>query len=1218
MLSRFTPACVCLQETMLGASTPPSPPGYRVHYSSPVNGQGHHGGTAILIRSDVPSVPLQLQSPLQVVAAKVFLGRFYTVCSIYLPPGAPVERADLDALVRDLPSPFLLLGDFNGRHPLWDDGDTTPRGILLASFIEDADLEVLNSGDVTHFHIQTGTFTAIDLSLCTSDSLLDFSWWVLPDLYGSDHFPILLESTTSAPQSRSPRWRLDKADWRLFTDLTSSVRPLDDFGTCDEAATYFTDALHSAALQSIPRTSGRFPKRPVPWWNAGCTNAVKEKNAAFARLQRHRGDPHCLVAFKRARARARRTLKEAQRSSWKSYVSSITARTPLTKVFNRVRKIAGKFSASPPPVLSHAGETVADPKTVADLFAEHFASVSRKDPAAPGARHRRDLESHGVNFASPGGESYNVPFVVSELRIALAHCHDSSPGLDDVPYAFLRHMSDNAFTFLLNLYNLIWRTGVFPSSWAVAVVLPIPKPGKDHLQATNYRPISLTSCICKVLEKMVNVRLMWYLESRSLLSPVQYGFRKVRSTTDALLSLESSVCEAFASNHHQVTVFFDLEKAYDTAWCHGILLSLCEFGLRGRLPIFIRQFLAHRVLRVRVGSILSEACPLQDGVPQGSILSVTLFAVAINGVIGVLPDGVRSSLYVDDLCISFSAARMSLIERKLQLALNRVSRWADEKGFRFSTSKTVAMHFCRKRGVHPDPDLYLGDRRLSCVETTRYLGLMFDSRLTWVPHFRSVKAACVKALSLLRVLSHTSWGADRDTLLLLHRSLILPKLEYGCEVYSSATDARLRMLDSVHHAGVRLATGAFRSSPIPSLLVDAGFWPLDLRRQSSLLRYWFRVHRLPESVPTMSLLRDSRSQAYITRPSLPKPFGFRAASIMTELSIPSTPVCPFRIPRVGYWQFPDISLCSPVVDCKRNLPSPVSHDLFLEHSSAHSATIPVFTDGSKSDTGVGFGVVFPSFSRGGSLPSIASVFTAELSAIVLALQIIFTLPVSSFTIFSDSRSVLSALRSFHSLFNPLVLSALEWVYLLHQRGYRIGFCWVPGHVGVYGNERADSLAREAAARPAPPSPVPFRDMFPSIRQAVAAAWQLRWNSHVATSKMGELTKYVVPPWNYSHVRDRRAQTLLARLRLGHTRLTHSYLMSRDHVPYCDDCLVPLTVRHILVECPSLIDLRHRYLYRCRGRGNGVYCLSRILGPSCLAPGHDIFRYLEEAGFLSKF
>ena len=218
---------------------------------------------------------------------------------------------------------------------------------------------------------------------------------------------------------------------------------------------------------------------------------------------------------------------------------------------------------------------------------------------------------------------------------------------------------------------------------------------------------------------------------------------------------------------------------------------------------------------------------------------------------------------------------------------------------------------CRLRGVHPDLDLYLAHRRISCEETTRYLGLLFDSCLTWVSHLRFVKAACQKSLSLLRILAHTSRGADRDTPLPLHRTLILSKLEYGCEVYSSATETRLRVLSSVHHAEIRLATGAFRSFPIPSLLVDADVVPLDLRRQSSLLRCWFRTQRLLESVPCMSILRDSRSPAYATRSSLPKPFGFRAASVLSAFSVPSAPVCPYRLPKVGYWQFPGVSVCAP-------------------------------------------------------------------------------------------------------------------------------------------------------------------------------------------------------------------------------------------------------------------------------------------------------------------
>ena len=114
-------------------------------------------------------------------------------------------------------------------------------------------------------------------------------------------------------------------------------------------------------------------------------------------------------------------------------------------------------------------------------------------------------------------------------------------------------------------------TTVTQQSGGLAIILAFVKPGKDKFLAASYRPIALTSCLCKLMEKMVNARLVWYLEKKGILSPIQCGFRRMHSTTDVLVRLESSICEAFASKEHHVTVFFYLEKAYDTAWRHGIL-----------------------------------------------------------------------------------------------------------------------------------------------------------------------------------------------------------------------------------------------------------------------------------------------------------------------------------------------------------------------------------------------------------------------------------------------------------------------------------------------------------------------------------------------------------------------------------------------------------------------------------------------------------------------
>ena len=135
----------------------------------------------------------------------------------------------------------------------------------------------------------------------------------------------------------------------------------------------------------------------------------------------------------------------------------------------------------------------------------------------------------------------------------------------------------------------MWETGKFPESWELATTIPIPKPGKYHTEPRNYRPIALTSCLCKTLERMINARLVWYLEINNLISPVQSGFRSERSTNDNLVRLETFIRDAFVKKEHVVAVFFDLEKAYDTTWKYGILRDLHELGIKGRLANFCRK-----------------------------------------------------------------------------------------------------------------------------------------------------------------------------------------------------------------------------------------------------------------------------------------------------------------------------------------------------------------------------------------------------------------------------------------------------------------------------------------------------------------------------------------------------------------------------------------------------------------------------------------------------
>ena len=222
-------------------------------------------------------------------------------------------------------------------------------------------------------------------------------------------------------------------------------------------------------------------------------------------------------------------------------------------------------------------------------------------------------EKRRLDFSSKNEEEYNLPFSVTELRQSLQRVNDSATGLDQVHYQLLTHLPNSALSVLLKVYNHVWESGCFPPSWLEAVVIPVPKPGKDHSDRSNFRPIALTSCLHKTMERMIIARLMWSLESQGLLSEKQCGFRKNHSTLDNLVRFETFIRNAFVKKEHVLTIYFDLEKAYDTTWKHSILADLWDLGFRGHLPRFIQSFLSERSFRIRVGSTLSKAARADGG-----------------------------------------------------------------------------------------------------------------------------------------------------------------------------------------------------------------------------------------------------------------------------------------------------------------------------------------------------------------------------------------------------------------------------------------------------------------------------------------------------------------------------------------------------------------------------------------------------------------------------
>ena len=1161
LILNYDPSCIVLQELILGQRSLVSLKGYSSHHSP------GRGGAGIFIKRNIPASVLKLRTTLEAVAASLFIGKQYTICSIYIPPHYRITQQEMEELITQLPRPFLILGDFNCRDPLWGDTTTTFPATMIKNVLNLHDIGLLNSGEKTHYHRQTNTRTCIDLSLCSAECVPDFNWQVKTpppeDFYESDHFPILISRegrNTSFPGP--PRYNFKRANWKDFTQLTLMLDPPYP-NNVNERLQILYGLLLQAANRAIPMILTDTSKPYTPWWNAECAQAKREKKRASRRYNRTKLDIDW-IELQRCRARLRRLIRQSRRSTWKAFVSSINAYSSTTEVWKKIKKISNQYKCCNLPVVEDGqGIRQSDPKMVTEILADSFAQFSSGSTYSNNfKRLRLEEERKQIKFDTTNAEDYNLPFTLMELNSSLSECSDkSSPGEDNISYPMLKHMHPSALQYLLDTFNLIWQTAQFPTAWRQAVVVPIKKPGKTGLQRTDYRPISKTSCTCKVMERMVSKRLSWTLEKLNSLNPMQYGFRQHRSTLDPLLKFEYDVRSAFTRRHMVLGIFFDLEKAYDTTWKRGILKQMYGIGLRGRLPTFISNLLQNRSFKVQIGTTLSSSRDQIEGIPQGSVLGCLCFSLAMNGIKEVVPHDIKHLLYVDDLLIYYEGGYLPTMERRLQHAIDRISEWTDLHGYKFSAEKTKAMLF-RHRGTREDPNLSLYGSPITITDNIRYLGLIFDPRLNWGPHIRYLKQSCQPVMSLLACLSHLSWGADRKSLHHIYQALVLSKINYGSQIYASPTCKSLKALEPIQNKCLRLITGAFKSSPVSSLQVECDIPPLEYQRELGISKLFLRLQQIPNSPTTLAVNNAISAQEDWF-------FTTTASSILGNNL--NTNILPTSWDGCPPWVRKPSDVCRESYPDDRQEFEMAKLQIFLEHSSSHARTTHIYTDGSKSQQGVGSGVVIPelNISDSASLPNSASIFTAELYAMLLGLEILLRLPPRNYTIFSDSKSALQSLKQ-HSAKNAMVIKVKELIhYISTSLPIMIQFCWTPSHTGVKGNELADTIAKHAVTLPIRNICLPFTDLLAAAKKEIRHRWQIAWDRQ--TENKLHSIKPKLGRWDSSFHKRRKTEVTLARLRIGHCHFSHIHLMLKQDQPQC--CGSPLTVAHALVACPRNEQIR---------------------------------------------
>lgn len=532
--------------------------------------------------------------------------------------------------------------------------------------------------------------------------------------------------------------------------------------------------------------------------------------------------------------------------------------------------------------------------------------------------------------------------------------------------------------------------------------------------------------------------------------------------------------------------------------------------------------------------------------------------------------------YVDDFALYVEGKHLKHLERTMQLCINKVQKWVKENGFKFSVSKTVCVHFHRQR-LYTEPSLHLDGDPILVREEAKFLGITFDSKLTFKNHIVNLKRKCQKALNLLRVVGHTDWGADKNTLLKLYRSLVRSKLDYGSIVYGSAKKHILKLLDPIHHKGLRIALGAFRTSPVKSLYAEAGECSLSDRRQKSSMNYFLKLKSLPQN-PCFESISNPPPRELFERSKSDPPFGTRTLGLIEKANLNINKIAsqPEKIPPP--WEEPNITFDLSLTSLKReNTNELVFRQEFAQMQAKYASKFEAYTDGSKSNEKVASSTYYPAHPNCPDtirLMDDSSVFNAELEGILSAIKYIKKEKIYKSVIYTDSLSAIQAIQS--KIFkNPNIVHIFNLLRKLPPKAH-ITFAWVPSHVGIPGNEKADELAKATLNEPITEDrQIVWSDLKSKVNMYLHKSWQTSWDEEI-NNKLHEILPDLTENLNVQGRLTRKEETVLSRLRIGHTWITHAYLLNGEEMPFCVACDSPLTVKHILVECFDFLPTKLKY------------------------------------------
>ena len=1150
------------------------------------------GGLLTYVKTDIPYTVVDLPdasvgSLLERLTVEVRAGSEgrLRITNVYCPPtrgeasGAEFSTNGLPGSKRN-----IILGDLNAHSPLWDreqPGDQ--RGEAVEEWLMCQDFAVVNDGTATRVNRGTGGGSAPDVSL-VHHSHLDKIEWSCLECMGSDHLPILIEWECRVESLKAVdpglRWKWSKADWPGYTAAmelkVSDASELLEAWDMEMKHAYLTSAMLSAAKTHIGQAKASSTGKP--WMTDEIRQAVKHRNKLRSTVSANREE--WILACREVQELVRKSKEER----WRDFLGDGAAGPNPSKMWETVKKLSGsQGGAARNEILRHNGREIAAPVAKADAFMKQYAAVSRLQIHDRTERMRKKILQRKLAADSADPESCS-PFTPKELADALAQMRTkSAAGPDDIPPRFLKELGPLASNLLLDIANLSWETGFCPQPWRDAEIIPLLKKGKPASSVDSYRPVSLTSCIAKTVERMVASRMAHLAEQNQWWCEDQAGFRRLRSCEDQVLRITQTISDGFQEKPSKrgVLVLLDYSKAYDTVWREELMLGMVNKGVPIRMVRWVMAFLRNRQARVRLDGQVGHAWKMKQGLPQGAVLSPLLFLFYIDSVREAVPKGVQVSMYADDLALYALHHRKEEAQAAVQAAVDAVEQWSRSKKLKLNTAKCEVTFFSNDPGEAGwKPTITLLNTTLAFNKTPTFLGVMFDRTLSFGPQVEVLRKKVGAKCNLLAMVASREWGWSRESLKQVFQATVCSVLNYcgpAWQPWLSVTN--VRTLDACQNRALRMVTGQLQSTPLEALRLEAEVPSMQTMIRRNCANAWEKTLRLPATNPRSKLVEGPKHRVK-GRSS----WREMARREEVELGWEDQTRAPFPQPKPP-WGGEPVRRWIALTDTRPSAAACPTEEKRREAAVAHIEAIgpfewSIYTDGTPGGIGEDSGAA--AVICGGPPDSIVrkavrrrrgggnvSAFEAELDGLRLALSWLKSVGPrvqGRVLIATDCKALVSEL-AYPSIQGDGGVEELR--DLLDELPQSIVVQWVPGHCGLVGNEWADGEARVATTGRREEEEenrgVPLCTAKARIRRLIFDPP----TEHARTRAVYQGTRGKA-------VLTRKEAVLLAQLRSGHCRRLAGYrsVMEEGVSPTCPNCGgPPESVEHWLRECPASAERR---------------------------------------------